>query len=71
MRSASSPLTFAGGDTARYSDSGRFEIEYLWLIEVDEQGLITALITFGLDAEPAARDEARRRAGATPSAARV
>jgi hypothetical protein len=50
------------GERAHIADSGRFEIEYLWLIEVDERGRIGSCITFDLQDEPAARSEAQRRA---------
>ncbi len=51
---------------------GRFEVEYFGLSEVDEAGRIASLIAFDLDAESAARNEARARsiAGADASPAR-
>ncbi len=42
-------------------DGGRFEIEYLWLTEVDEAGRIGAAVAFDLDDRRAAGREARVR----------
>jgi hypothetical protein len=43
---------------------GRFEIEYLSVVEVDEAGLVTACILFGADDAPGAWREAWARRGA-------
>ena len=48
---------------------GRFEVEYLWLTEVDERGRITAAISFDLDDWRAAAREARPRWLAADAAA--
>jgi hypothetical protein len=51
---------------------GRFEIEYFTLVEVDEAGLLAAMIFFDIDDEPGARREALARwAAIDPVAARL
>jgi hypothetical protein len=48
---------------------GRFEIEYLSVVEVDEAGLVTAIVLFGADDARAAQREAWARWAAIDPAA--